>query len=402
MKEILVLGAGYTGLKAVRQLQKQKGDFHITLVDRNDYHYEATELHEVAAGSQPKEKISYPIMDVICSEKVTFIQDEVTKIDADQQMVTLRNKGQLTYDYVVVSLGFTSETFGIPGAKENALQMVTVEGAEAIHHHILEMMSKYQETKDKTYLRLLICGAGFTGIELAGAFVDERKRYAKLAGVNPEEIEIICVEAATRILPMFDDKLAQHGVNLLKKLNVNLMTGSMIKEIKPGQVMYVTHPEDKDFKSIEAKTIVWTSGVSGSPVMGESGFNQRRGRVMVNSDLRDPAHESVYVIGDVSAFMDKSCNQPFPTTAQIATRMGTHVAKNILHQLKGEATEDFSYKGLGTVASVGNTRAFGVVGKTAVKSYPASVIKKSIMNKSLLDIGGLKELLAKGRFDLYH
>ena len=42
MKEVLVLGAGYAGLKTVRNLQKESGDFHITLVDMNDYHYEAT------------------------------------------------------------------------------------------------------------------------------------------------------------------------------------------------------------------------------------------------------------------------------------------------------------------------------------------------------------------------
>ena len=65
MQEILVLGAGYAGLKTVRSLQKQAGDFHITLVDRNDYHYEATELHEVASGSQPKEKITFSIKEVI-------------------------------------------------------------------------------------------------------------------------------------------------------------------------------------------------------------------------------------------------------------------------------------------------------------------------------------------------
>ena len=42
MKEVLVLGAGYAGLKAVRNLQKEVGDnAHITLVDMNDYHYEA-------------------------------------------------------------------------------------------------------------------------------------------------------------------------------------------------------------------------------------------------------------------------------------------------------------------------------------------------------------------------
>lgn len=402
MKEILVLGAGYAGLKAVRNLQKQSGDFHITLVDMNDYHYEATELHEVAAGSQPKEKITFPIRDVINTNKVNFMQDEVLRVDAENKTVTVKNNGELHYDYVVVALGFVSETFGIKGAMENALQMTNISQAEHIHNHIVNTMKLYRETKDENLLKLLVCGAGFTGIELAGAMVDERPKYAALAGVKPEQIEIICVEAATRILPMFDDELAQYGVNLIKDLGINLMLGSMIKEIKPGEVVYGTSKEDEELKSITAGTIIWTTGVSGSPVMGESGFDQRRGRVMVNSDLRDPKYDNVYVIGDVSAFMDTESGRPFPTTAQIATRMGAHVAKNLLHQIKGEATEDFSYSPQGTVASVGNTHGLGVVGKTKIKKYPASVMKKIIMNKSLVDMGGLKELLAKGRFDLYH
>ncbi|MGT2933428.1 NAD(P)/FAD-dependent oxidoreductase [Streptococcus catagoni] len=403
MQEILVLGAGYAGLKTVRNLQKQSGDFHITLVDRNEYHYEATELHEVAAGAVPKEKISYSINEVIDKKKVRFLQDEVLKVNPESNTVDLKNNGSLHYDYVVVSLGFCSETFGIPGAKENALDMVNIETAENIHRHILKMMEKYRETQDKNYLRILVCGAGFTGIELAGALIDERKRYGAIAGVSPDQIEIICVEAATRLLPMFDDSLANHGVNLLKKIGVNLLLGAMIKEIKPGEVVYANSPEENaERHSIAAETIIWTTGVSGSPVMKDSGFAECRGRVVVNADLRDPKYDNVYIIGDVSVFMDKDSNRPFPTTAQIATRMGAHVAKNLARQLKGQEVVDFNYKSLGTVASVGNTRAFGLVGKQAVKGYPASVVKKSIMNKSLVDIGGLKELLAKGRFDLYH
>lgn len=118
MQEVLVLGAGYAGLKAVRQLQKQKDDFHITLIDRNSYHYEATELHEVAAGSHSKEKISYPILDVINPDKVTFLQDEVVQVNREAQTVTMKENGTLTYDYLIVSLGFTSETFGIPRHKK--------------------------------------------------------------------------------------------------------------------------------------------------------------------------------------------------------------------------------------------------------------------------------------------
>lgn len=404
MQEILVLGAGYAGLKTVRSLQKQAGDFHITLVDRNDYHYEATELHEVASGSQPKEKITFSIKEVIDEKKVTFIQDSVVKVNPEEKTAELAKSGTLHFDYVVVALGFCSETFGIVGAEENALQMVDINTAENIHRHIIKMMEKYRETKDKNYLRILVCGAGFTGIELAGALTDEKKRYAEIAGVTADQIEIICIEAATRILPMFDDELANHGLELIKKLGINLMLGSMIKEIKPGEVVYATSPdENAERQSIAAETIIWTTGVSGSKVMGESGFAERRGRVIINADLRDPKYDNVYIIGDVSALIDPSNDRPYPTTAQIATQMGAHAAKNIAHQLNNEATENFTYESKGTVASVGNTHGLGIVDKsTKVKGYPASFIKKAIMNKSLVDMGGLKELLAKGRFDLYH
>lgn len=400
MKEIVVLGAGYAGLKTVRNLQKQEGDFHITLVDRNDFHYEAAELHEIAAGSQPRTKITFPLEEVL-KEKTTFIQDEVVNIDTNAQEVTLREHQPLHYDYLVIALGFVSETFGIPGAAEHALQMVTIPTAERIHEHIVETMKHYRSSKDPNDLRLVVCGAGFTGIELAGALTDERKRYAELAGVAPEQIEIICVEASTRILPMFDDEMLKYALQLIEKLDIKLMTGCKIKGINPGQVVY-TAGDDEQPQLLNASTIIWTTGVSGSPIMSESGFAARRGRVIVNDDLTDQEHKNVYIIGDVSAFMDKQSQRPYPTTAQIASRMGTHVAKNLLHQIRGEETEPFSFVSQGTVASVGNTHAFGVVGKTKVKGYPASAIKKMIRNKSLTDLGGLKELLALGCFDLYH
>lgn len=139
-----------------------------------------------------------------------------------------------------------------------------------------------------------------------------------------------------------------------------------------------------------------------SHVVGDSGFEARRGRVMVQPDLTDANHSNVYIIGDCSAVMDTETNRPYPTTAQIALKMGAHAAKNIQAQLKGEATKPFSFKSQGSVCSVGNTRALGIVGKTDIKGYPASFMKKIIMNKALFETGGTKEMMAKGRFDLYH
>src|SRR5699024_5098835 len=119
--------------------------------------------------------------------------------------VELKNSGQLRYDYYVLALGFVYETFGIKGALDNALQMTDIDQAVAIHEHIVETMKKYRETQDKEYLNIVVCGAGFTGIELAGALVDERPKYAKLAGVDESEISITIVEAATKLLPMFSE-----------------------------------------------------------------------------------------------------------------------------------------------------------------------------------------------------
>lgn len=402
MKEIVVLGAGYAGLKTVHDLQKliNPEEAHITLVDKNAYHYEATELHEVASGTEPREKITYPIAEVVRPKYTTFIQDAVVKVVPEENKVVLEKHGDLKYDECVIALGFVSETFGVPGAKEHALEMVDIDTSLGIDDHIVAMMNKYRETQDPEYLKIIVCGAGFTGIELAGALVEGSKRYAKIAGVKPKDIQIIVVEAATRLLPMFSEKLADYGVNLIKKLGVKLLTGCMVKEIKPNEVCY---QEGEDFKTVTGKTIIWTTGVSGSPIMAESNFKARRGRVIVDDELLDQDYRNVYIIGDVAALMDKATNRPYPTTAQIATQMGAYVAKSIAARLHGQKIGPFVYKCRGTVASAGNTHGFGVVGKgNEVKGYPASVIKKMIMNKSLKDIGDWKQVMAKGRFDLYH
>lgn len=402
MKEIIILGAGYAGLRALHVLQKSGADVHITLVDRNDYHYESTSLHEVAAGTQPDEKICYKIKDVVNSNKTTFIQDTVEKIDTEQKQVYLENK-TLQYDYLIVALGFQSESFGIPGVKENSLEMVDVRTADQVHKHIVDQMKKYKETKNEEYLRIVVCGAGFTGIELVGALVEGSKAFADIAGIKPEEIQIYCVEAVDKILPMFSEKLGKYCIDHLNKWDVKLLTGKPIKKVEPGAVIYQNSKDNEnDLVALNAKTIIWTTGVSGSQVIGESGFEERRGRVMVNPNLTDPKHDDVYLLGDVSAVMDPASNRPYPTTAQIALAMGSYAGKDILNQLKGQPSKPFSFKSLGSVASIGNTHAFGVVGKTEVTAYPASFIKKAIMDRSLYETGGVKEVMAKGRFDFYH
>ncbi|MCB2660476.1 FAD-dependent oxidoreductase, partial [Listeria monocytogenes] len=59
--KIVILGAGYGGLKTLRKLQQRNLEAEIVLVNKNDYHHETTWLHEAAAGTVEQEKLMYPL-----------------------------------------------------------------------------------------------------------------------------------------------------------------------------------------------------------------------------------------------------------------------------------------------------------------------------------------------------
>ena len=134
---ILVLGAGYGGLSTVVNLQKSLGtdEADIVLINKNEYHYESTWLHEAAAGTLSPEQVRYDIKDVINEQKVKFVKATVEAIDVNGKVVTT-DVGTHTYDYLVISLGFEGETFGIPGLDKYALSMANVKAARQIREHI--------------------------------------------------------------------------------------------------------------------------------------------------------------------------------------------------------------------------------------------------------------------------
>ena len=123
---------------------------------------------------------------------------------------------------------------------------------------------------------------------------------------------------------------------------------------------------------------------------------------MVAEDLTAPGYPTIFIIGDCSAVMDKTCDRPFPTTAQIALKQADNVAKNLAAKIKNQPIVPFTFKSQGSVCSIGNNEAIGEVMGHNLKGYPASMMKKVIENKSLMTTGGMKVMFEKGRFDLYH
>lgn len=397
-KNIVILGAGYGGLRVAKLLQKKNLDATITLVNKNDYHYEATYLHEVAAGTNPSEKITFPIKSVL-NDKVNFVQATVKKIDQEQKEVILEDHENLHYDLLVVALGFESETFNIPGVAENSLSLVDIPTAQAAQKHLEEKLANYQHSKDDRDLTVVVCGAGFTSIEYLGELTHILPKLAEKHNFPLDRVRITCIEAMDKLLPMFPEKLSNYAIKKLEDAGVAFSVGTPIKEIKQGTVVY---QKDSEIEEIHANTIIWTTGVRGSSVIEESGFNAKRGRVVVDNYLNVPENPEIFMIGDVSAVMDPETNRPYPTTAQIALKQADNVAKNIVARLTNKPLIPFSFKSAGTICSLGNDEAIAEVGNMHLKGYLASVAKKGVADKSLLQVGNTVILFKKGRFDFYH
>ena len=399
---VVILGAGYGGLMTTVRLQKMVGvnEANITLVNKNDYHYESTWLHEASAGTLHHDRVRYPIADVIDSRKVNFVKDTVVKVVPEENRVILEN-GELSYDYLVVALGFESETFGIKGLKEYAFSIANVNAARQIREHIEYQFATYNTEAEKRDERLTIVvgGAGFTGIEFLGELVNRVPELCREYDVDPHKVRIICVEAAPTALPGFDPELVEYAVNLLERKGVEFKIGTAIKECTPEGIIVAKGDEVEEIK---AGTVVWAAGVRGSHVIDESGFEAMRGRVKVDPFLRAPGYENVFIVGDCSLIINEETNRPYPPTAQIAMQQGEVCAKNlaVLIRQQGEL-QAFKPDLKGTVCSLGEDDAIGVVFGKKIWGSKASFMKKMIDNRALYLIGGPSLVMKKGKFNFF-
>lgn len=392
---IVILGAGYGGIVTAIRLQKELNynEADVTLVNKHDYHYFTTHLHMPAAGTDKPKNARVNILKLIDEFKIDFVKSTVVQIRPQEKKVILED-GTLSYDYLVVGLGGEPETFGIPGLLEHAMNIRSINSVNLIREHIEYQFAKFKgDQRRKELLTFVVGGAGFTGIEFVAELADRIPELCKQFNVDPSWVKIYNIEAApTALPPGFPPELVEYAIQNLTKKGVTFKLSTAIKECKPDGV---TVGEGEEIKSA---TVIWTGGIRGSRLLEEAGFEAVRGRVKVDSYLRVPGMENVFVVGDSSVFMNPE-GRPYPPTAQIASQQGEACAHNLVAAIRGETPKEFVYSLKGTVASLGKGDAVGVIfGNYKIKGYAAFIMKKLIDLRYLYMIGGIPLMLKKGRF----
>ncbi|MNO84558.1 NADH dehydrogenase-like protein YjlD [compost metagenome] len=388
-KHIVILGAGYGGLLSALTVRKylKKDEAKITVVNQYPTHQIITELHRLAAGSVAEGAVAMPLAKLFAGKDIDLKIAKVNSFSVENKQITLSDGVTLSYDALVVGLGSTTAYFGIPGLEQYSMVLKSAADANRIHRHIDERIREYAKSKNPADASILIGGGGLTGVELVGEIADVLPTLTKKYGVDPKEIKLMLVEAGPKILPVLPDALIERAVASLEKRGVQFLTGLPVTNVADNVI------DLKDGQKIIANTFVWTGGVQGNPLIGDSGLEVNRGRATVNEFLQSTSHKDVFVAGD-SAVVFAEDGRPYPPTAQIAWQMGELIGYNLYAFLKDKSFESFSPINSGTLASLGRKDGVAIVGasSTPLKGLPATLMKEASNIRYLSHIKGLFSL----------
>ncbi|PAF44256.1 FAD-dependent oxidoreductase [Helicobacter sp. 11S02596-1] len=392
--KILLLGAGYGCLSVLKNLEKEAfKQAKFTLINNNPYHYHTVLLHEVASGAK-NQSVCYMLSEILPKE-VVLVVDEVVRIEASQ---VITKNATYDYDYLIIGLGFASDSFGIKGIEEYSLKITDFKSARHIKAHIDGKLEAYLASKDKNELQFIICGGGFTGVEFAASLAQELPKKAQNLGIDPKDIEISCIEAMPHILPMFDKNASLIARKRLESLGVKVWENSKILECYNDGILMQNQEKNQ---KISGNTIIWSAGVKGAGVIENSPyFQSERSKIKIDAFLHPtqdlPNRDKIFVVGDCGALLDPKTNRFYPPTGQLATREGSYLAKVIKAKLVGkDFHQPFSFASGNSVCSLGKNYAIGVVGKKNIFGFKAYVLKRIIENIWNLKIKGLSSLFKR-------
>lgn len=389
LKKIVILGAGYGGVLTALNVRKylNKTQAEVTVINQFPTHQIITELHRLAAGNVSEQAVAIPLKKIFKGKDINLKITKVQSFSADKKEVKLLDGSLLTYDVLVVGLGSKTAYFGIPGLEENSMVLKSANDANHIKRHIEERIREYSKTKNEADATVLIGGGGLTGVELIGEIADEMPKIAQNCGVDPHKVKLLLVEAGTKILSVLPAELIDRATSSLEARGVQFLTGQPVTKVE-GNVVSL-----KDGHQIVANTFVWTGGVTGNPLVAESGLAVNRGRATVNEYLQSTSHQDVFVVGD-SAIVFGPNDRPFPPTAQMAWQMGEQTGYNLYALLENKTFKKFTQVNSGTLASLGRVDAVATVGANSIplKGLPASIMKDASKVRYLSHVKALFSL----------
>ena len=359
MKRIVIIGGGFAGLNVAKNLSNVDG-FEVVLVDKINYNFFPPLLYQVATGFLETSSISYPFRKMFSGSKnIRFWLGELLEIQSSENKIVLSN-GELSYDYLIIATGTTTNYFGMENVKNNAIPMKTLEDALNMRNILLQRIEAAAVSKDREeqeeLLRIVVAGGGPTGVEISGMFAEMsktiiKKEYPELSNLKMGKIYL--VDGGDALLSPMSIQSQEDTLEAIKEIGVDVVLNTHVSDFDGTTIIF------KDGSTIKSKNLIWAAGVTALRFNGlPNEFYGRGNRLIVDTFNKVKGTENIYAIGDTS-FMDSDTNFPngHPQVAQVAMQQGRNLAKNLIFKKIGKPENPFHYNDKGSMAIIGRSKA---------------------------------------------
>ena len=375
--DVVIAGGGFAGANAARELERilPKQSTRLILVNDVNFLLYTPLLPEAAAGTLEPRHVVTPLRDIL--KRTNLRLGAVTAHDPARHTVTLTShdgeREELHYDQLLIALGSVSRSLPIPGLDRHAIGFKSLADAIWIRNHMVETFEAANASEDPArraeLLTYVFVGGGYAGLEalaeLQDFAADAMDRYprARLTGMR-----WMLVEAADRVLPEIDPKLADYALHELRSRGMDIRLGTTLDEVTEDAITLSTG------ERIPTRTVVWTAGVAPHPSLKELslGLNET-GRVPVDEYMAVKGLDGVYAAGDCASVPDPDGGL-CPPTAQHAIRQARVAARNMAAELGVGERRTFKYRSRGAFVNLGQYKAvasLGATGKATLSGFPA-------------------------------
>jgi len=317
-QRIVILGGGYAGLTAAARIAEAYSGVSVTLIDRKKDFVERIRLHEIAAGSEPRDFGYYKFME---RRGGGFLQGVVSSIDLVQQTLEVEGQTALSWDTLVYALGSYTDMDSVDGVRKHGVSLDDMAACKALYN---ELRNAPAGTK------VLVIGGGLTAFEAVCEFAERLPELDYTLAVGSR--------FAAFDEPAGLSQLAvEHLQNVFERLNVKLSSGSRVASLQQGGANF----EDGSTQPFDV--CLWAAGFSVPELAKQSGLSVNdAGQIQTDDTLVSISHPNVLTVGDAAEVVVDPGGRCRMSCAA-GRPMGELAAKIALGRVMSSANDPFKF-----------------------------------------------------------
>lgn len=345
---VVIVGGGFAGLYTALALAAQPSHPPLLLIEPQERFLFLPLLYELLSGELRAWEIAPRYDRLLAGRGVAWLQDRVERIDRVSRTLQTRQGRTLPYGRLVLASGAGENRFGVAGADRHALGFRTLADVERLQELVTDLRRRRRPLQ-----RLVVVGAGPTGVELA----------CKLADMLQGAALVELIEQGGVILPASRAFSRDQALRALQRRDVRLRTGTRVLTVEADGVQ-LARGSDPQPDRLAADGVIWTGGLAFHPPRIEpEPARDPQGRLLCDATLQLTGSDAIdlFVAGDLASPSAPPADGPadaappaaLPATAQVAFQQATLLADNLRRSLEGEPLEPFRWNDLGEMMSLG-------------------------------------------------